>query len=117
MSIEGLTALIAFLSLVVTIVGFILHGMTQNMKAIWNEHNAFKDKVHDTYATKEYVKDQSSAKYDLLVENINALAREVKEVKEDVESMEAQVRGINELSPQLLLTLHQIRERLEHDRV
>lgn len=115
MSIEGLTALIAFLSLVVTIVGFLLHGQNQNIKALWNEHNTFKDKVHDTYATKEYVKDQSTAKYDLLVENINAVSRELREVKEDVESMEAQVRGINELGPQLLLTLNNIRQELKRD--
>lgn len=115
MSVEAIVALIAFLSLVVTILGFVLHGLRQDSKTLWSEHNSFKEKVGDKYATKEYVQDHSNARHEVLVESLNNLGRELSEVKKDVESVEAQLRGSNELLPQLLLTLHQIQEKIRNE--
>lgn len=124
MSIEAVTALIAFLSLVVCILGFVINALRDDNKALWGESKAaraeltaFKEKITDNYATKDFVKDHSSARHELLVESLNNLGREIAGVKRDVESVEAQLRGSNELLPQLLLTLHQIQERIKHDRV
>lgn len=124
MSIEAVTALIAFLSLVVCILGFVINALRDDNKALWAESKNlgkqimdFKEKVADTYATEKFVKDHASSKHELLVESLNNLGREIAEVKRDVESVEAQLRGSNELLPQLLLTLHQIQEKIKHDRV
>jgi len=77
----------------------------EKLNALDKEFRDYKTLVSEKYIKKEYVDERTDHKFALIMQEITT-------IKNDVEQIQSQVSGINEIGPQLMLTMDRINEKL-----